>query len=143
MRDLKGFYDKKLINENIATANTEGVADPFIYRFCGLYYLIYTAPKGLKCYVSKDLIHYKEVDNGINPLGYIAVNDKLVHAFAPELIYWDGYFYIVTSMSGNGHYILRSNNIIGPYDFITDNLEELIDGSFYIDNKFNKFLLIF
>ena len=141
MRDLKGFYDKKLINKNIATANTEGVADPFIYRFCGLYYLIYTAPKGLKCYVSKDLIHYKEVDNGINPLGYIAVNDKLVHAFAPELIYWDGYFYIVTSMSGNGHYILRSNNIIGPYDFITDNLEELIDGSFYIDNKFNKFLL--
>lgn len=133
MRQIKGFYSKKTINDNVEGSYISGLADPFIYRFNGDYYLFFTAPKGLKAFKSHDLIHFEEVDNGVNPKGFIAIDEKLVHAYAPECIYFNGYFYIITSMGGNGHHILKSSSIVGPYEFITDNIHESIDGSFFID----------
>ena len=135
MRQIKSFYSKKTINENIKGSYSDGLADPFIYRFDGDYYLLFTAPNGLKAFKSHDLISYEEVDNGVNAKGFIAEHEKLVSAYAPELIHFNGYFYIITSMGGNGHHILRAKSIIGPYEFITDNIHESIDGSFFIDEN--------
>ena len=105
-----------------------------MYRFNGDYYLFFTARTGLKAFKSHDLINYEEVDNGVNAKGFIAEDEKLVSAYAPECIYFNGNFYIITSIGGRGHYILKAKSIIGPYEFITDNIHESIDGSFFIDN---------
>ena len=124
-----------MINDNIKDSYSTGLADPFIYRFDGDYYLLFTAPKGLKAFKSHDLVTFEEVDNGVNAKGFIAEDEKLVAAYAPELIHFNGYFYIITSMGGNGHHILRAKSIIGPYEFITENIHESIDGSFFIDEN--------
>ena len=134
MRTIKSFYSKKMINDNIKDSYSTGLADPFIYRFDGDYYLLFTAPKGLKAFKSHDLVTFEEVDNGVNAKGFVAEDEKLVAAYAPELIHFNGYFYIITSMGGNGHHILRAKSIIGPYEFITGNIHESIDGSFFIND---------
>ena len=123
-----------MINDNIKDSYSTGLADPFIYRFDGDYYLLFTAPKGLKAFKSHDLVAFEEVDNGVNARGFVAEDEKLVAAYAPELIHFNGYFYIITSMGGNGHHILRAKSIIGPYEFITGNIHESIDGSFFIND---------
>ena len=123
-----------MINDNIKDSYSTGLADPFIYRFDGDYYLLFTAPKGLKAFKSHDLVTFEEVDNGVNAKGFVAEDEKLVAAYAPELIHFNGYFYIITSMGGNGHHILRAKSIIGPYEFITGNIHESIDGSFFIND---------
>ena len=44
MRQIKGFYFKKTINDNVEGSYVSGLADPFIYRFNGDYYLFFTTP---------------------------------------------------------------------------------------------------
>jgi GH43 family beta-xylosidase len=36
-------------------------------------------------------------------------------------------------MGGNGHHILKSSSIKGPFEFLTGNIHESIDGSFFIN----------
>ena len=111
--------------------------DPFILRFNGKYYLY---PSGdnttdeIYCYTSDDLVHFKYAG--------IVAKEKILHnAYAPEVIYKDGYFYLITSPSGNGHYLYKSESPLGPFSRISENIKNMIDGSFFLDKDNNLYLL--
>lgn len=109
------------------------IGDPFILRFDGVYYLYpsgHDDEAGIRCFTSKDLITFEEY-------GYVVKDERLRNAYAPEVIYHDGMFLLCTSPSGNGHYFLKSKSPLGPFEFISDNIRQMIDGSFVHDEKFN------
>lgn len=134
----KNTYNNIFNNKKINGDVSLGAPDPFIYKYNGLYYLICTRHKGLVMMYSKDLIYWEYVnDKG----GIVSGDENIIDAFAPELTYFNGYFYIVASPSGNGHYIWRSTDICGPYEKCQDQFNELIDGSFFIDTDGNKYFL--
>lgn len=117
-------------------------ADPFVFRYNGHYYMYSTgAQKKIRSYVSEDLINWEPTDDvglgeGICLNGTISnyPNNVGDYPYAPEVIYSNGYFYMVTSISGNGHFIFRSEAPEGPFVRISENLGKSIDGSFFIDN---------
>ena len=133
--DPKEDFENPVILPN-AHGSTEA-ADPFVYRFNGKYYLYMTTGGGyVRCYVSSDLLHWEPSTNG--PGVGICYQSSSGNAigntpFAPEVIYYNGHFYMVTSPSGNGHYILESESPEGPFKDISGNIQKSIDGSFFID----------
>ncbi len=113
--------------------NFRDYGDPFVLRHNGTYYLYFTAacPEGLPfVYSSNDLINWKN-------LGEVTTDEKAVCAFAPEVIYAFGKFYMVTSPKGKGHYVFVSSSPTGPFKRITDNIGSMIDGSLFV-SKENK-----
>jgi xylan 1,4-beta-xylosidase len=107
-----------------------GIGDPYVMRYNGLYYL-YCSTKdfrvGIKAWSSSDLIHWKYEG--------LATEEPLTEgAYAPEVVYWNGYFYMYTSPAGKGHYVLRSESPTGPFTIQTENLGLSIDGSVFIDD---------
>ena len=111
--------------------------DPFVLRFDGTYYLY---PSGdnttneIFCYTSKDLVHFTFA-------GSVAKDEVLHDAFAPEVIYKDGSFYLITSPGGNGHYLYKADSPLGPFKRVSDNIKNMIDGSFFLDKNNNLHLL--
>ncbi|WP_239483720.1 family 43 glycosylhydrolase [Paenibacillus rhizolycopersici] len=107
-----------------------GIGDPYILRHDGKYYL-YCSTKdfraGIKGWSSEDLIHW-------TPEGLVTEDPITTGAYAPEVVYWNGYFYMYTSPAGNGHYVLRSESPTGPFEVQTENLGLSIDGSVFIDD---------
>ncbi len=103
-------------------------ADPFVLRYNGTYYLYCTNPD-VRCWSSQDLVHWTlegptvpdEEFPGLVP-------------FAPEVVYWNGAFYMYTSPHGFGHYVLKSDKPTGPFRKITDNVGHAIDFSVFIDD---------
>ncbi len=134
IRFYKNIFNSKRRNGDVF----KNAADPFIFKFNGAYYLICTKEKGLVLFKSIDLIKWNYIndDNGI-----VAYDEYLKYAFAPEIMYDNGYFYIVSSPSGNGHRIYRSKKIEGPYEAYEDNIQELIDGSFFKDSSEHNYFL--
>lgn len=120
----------------IMTANSPGAwpnygfGDPFVMRFDGMYYL-YASTKdgniGIKCWTSPDLVNWTY-------FGLCTTETISKGAYAPEVFYYNGYFYMYTSPAGNGHYVLKSESPTGPFYAITGNLGMSIDGSVFIDN---------
>ncbi|WP_178024344.1 family 43 glycosylhydrolase [uncultured Paenibacillus sp.] len=108
-----------------------GIGDPYILRHDGKYYL-YCSTKdfraGIKGWSSEDLIHW-------TPEGLVTEDPITTGAYAPEVVYWNGYFYMYTSPAGNGHYVLRSDSPTGPFEVQTENLGLSIDGSVFIDDN--------
>ncbi|MDU4694221.1 MAG: family 43 glycosylhydrolase [Paenibacillus sp.] len=108
-----------------------GIGDPYILRHDGMYYL-YCSTKdgrpGIKGWSSEDLIHWI-------PEGLVTEDPITTGAYAPEVVYWNGYFYMYTSPAGNGHYVLRSERPTGPFEVQTENLGLSIDGSVFIDDN--------
>lgn len=107
-----------------------GFGDPFVMRYNGTYYL-YVSTKdgctGIKCWSSPDLVNWT----------YEGLCTKAVEtcgAYAPEVYYYNGYFYMYTSPAGNGHYVLRSTSPTEGFEVVTDNMGMSIDGSVFIDN---------
>lgn len=135
-RELE-FYKNIFKDEKINGSAYVGSADPFIIKSNGYYYLTYTCDKGIALLKSFDLIKWEKV----NSTSIVGDDEILKYAFAPEIIYSNGYYYFVASPSGNGHYLYRSSNIEGPFIRISDNFQELIDGSFYIDSDEKKYFL--
>lgn len=133
--DLKEDYLNP-VELPVARGSAEA-ADPFVYRFNGKYYMYMTTGAGfVRCYVSTDLLNWEIATNGPgNGICYQSSNGNNIGntPFAPEVIYHNGYFYMVTSPSGNGHYILVSESPEGPFQDITGNIGKSIDGSFFID----------
>lgn len=107
-----------------------GIGDPYVLRFNGKYYL-YCSTKdwrvGIKAWSSEDLIHWKYE-------GLVTEDPLTEGAYAPEVVYWNGSFYMYTSPGGKGHYVLRSASPTGPFKVETDNLGLSIDGSVFIDD---------
>ncbi|MDF2586495.1 MAG: carbohydrate-binding protein [Anaerocolumna sp.] len=109
--------------------------DPFIMRFNGFYYL-YCSSAGdhIKCWVSENLIDFDYV-------GSVCDEAEIFGAYAPEVCYYNGNFYMITSPVGSGHYLLKSDKPTGPFHLISDNYGLLIDGSFYIDDDGKQYML--
>lgn len=107
-----------------------GFGDPFVFRFNGRYYL-YPSTRddeiGVKCWSSTDLVHW--IDEGL------CSTDPLTKgAYAPEVVYWNGSFYMYTSPGGRGHYVLKADAPTGPFVPVSENIGLSIDGSVFIDD---------
>jgi len=121
-----------------------GIGDPFVYRFNGTYYLYpSTSSSGVRAYKSIDLMNWEPVTGEGLPEGYVVdpIYDETIVAYAPEVTYYDGWFYMCESQAGNGHYFFRSRSPEGPFVPYTGNVGESIDGSFFIDNDGTPYFL--
>ena len=114
------------------------VGDPFVFRYDGKYYL-YSSLNGDKrysgripCWVSDNLVDWEWAGWAYGEGN--AENPETSIACAPEVVYYQGWFYLVESDTGDGHYFFRSKTPNGPFERITDNLGQTIDGSFYLAN---------
>ena len=138
--ELRDTYSNSIDIPNASGSNL--AADPFVLRYNGKYYMYPTgAGAKIRCYVSSDLVNWepssdKGLGSGICLSGKASSYPSGVgdYPYAPEVIYYDGYFYMVTSITGNGHFIFRSEDPEGPFVRISENLGKSIDGSFFIDS---------
>ena len=105
-----------------------GFADPFVLRYNGSYYL-YCTSQYINCWRSKNLIDWELY-------GPVISEDEFpgLWPFAPEVVYHNGSFYMYTSPSGRGHYVLKSDSPLGPFRKITDNIGHAIDFSIFVDD---------
>ncbi len=102
-----------------------GIGDPFVMRWNGMYYMYpSTCEERVKVFTSRDLVNWTDA-------GYCTQGRDVYFAYAPEVIYWRGNFYMITSPNGRGHYILKSDSPLGPFELITGNFGHSIDGSFF------------
>lgn len=103
-------------------------ADPFVLRYNGRYYLYCTNPD-IRCWSSLDL-------TGWTLEGPVITDQEFpgLVPFAPEVVYWNGKFYMYTSPHGFGHYVLESDSPVGPFHKITDNIHHNIDLSVFVDD---------
>ena len=143
--DEPSFYTNKFDEEKIPGQwSAYGVGDPYVMRYNGRYYL-YCSTKnnevGVRAWVSDDLINYEPITGEGLETGYVTNDPSTVTAYAPEVLYRDGYFYMIQSQGGNGHYILRSEKPEGPFVKIIDNFGESIDGSFFVDDDEQLYML--
>ena len=110
------------------------VGDPFVYRFNGRYYLYPSAgAEGIEVWESEDLTDWQYI-------GIVADDPILGYAYAPEIFYFNGVFYLITSPRGEGHYIYTSCNPTGPFERLTDNFGQTIDGSIFADDDGSLYL---
>jgi len=123
------------------------IGDPYILKYNGTYYL-YTSCTGhmlkigIPCWTSTNLVDWTfrswiwgdgETDYGTDSLCY--------NAYAPEIIYYKGWFYMCESPNGTGHYIFKSKTPDGKFEVCSDNLGLGIDGHFYVDSNGELYLL--
>ena len=102
-----------------------GIGDPFVMRWNGMYYMYpSTCEDRVRVYTSRDLVNWTYE-------GYCTKGRDVYFAYAPEVVYWRGSFYMITSPQGHGHYILKSDSPLGPFELITGNFGHSIDGSFF------------
>lgn len=115
-----------------------GIGDPFVYRHNGMYYLYASTKdgyKGVRAWKSKDLINWTKCTGQGLQEGYVSEDDCTITAYAPEVIYKNGAFYMVQSPGGKGHIILKADNPEGPFVKISDSIDSTIDGSFFYDKE--------
>ena len=106
------------------------IGDPFLMRFNGQYYLYCSSHgngPGIKCWVSRDMMDFAYQ-------GYVCEDPRIEGAYAPEVCYVSGKFYMVTSPKGSGHYLLRGDSPLGPFEVISGNYGLGIDGSLFVDD---------
>ena len=106
------------------------IGDPFLTRFNGRYYLYCSSHgngSGIKCWVSRDMMAFSYA-------GYVCEDPRIEGAYAPEVLYVKGKFYMVTSPKGSGHYLLRAESPLGPFEVISENYGLGIDGSLFVDD---------
>jgi hypothetical protein len=112
-----------------------GIGDPYILKYNGTYYL-YASTRdtetGVKVWSSRNITDWKYE-------GLCATDPVLKAAYAPELIYWGGKFYMYTSPGGHGHYIFESNSPTGPFIRKTENIGHSIDGSVFKEDDGSLF----
>lgn len=122
----------------IPVQNDQGInmdaADPFVLRFNGQYYLYTTGAEEIRVYESEDLVHWTF-------RGHCTQGGVGRIAYAPEVFYWRGAFYMITSPSGNGHYIMKSDSPLGPFERVTENFGYSIDGSLFAGDDGRLFML--
>lgn len=110
---------------NNTTKDDYGIGDPFVLRWNGMYYMYPSSSEAqVRVYSSRDLVNWTYH-------GYCTSSNDVYFAYAPEVIYWRGSFYMITSPKGHGHYILKSKSPLGPFESITKNFGYSIDGSFF------------
>lgn len=103
-------------------------ADPFVLRHNGRYYL-YATNYDIRCFSSENLLDWTLEGGVIEPGTF-----EGLMPFAPEVVCHDGRFYMYTSPSGFGHYVLESTSPTGPFRKISGNVGHAIDGNVFIDD---------
>ena len=133
-------YNEYLMGSEATISNQwlgYGIGDPFIMRWNGAYYLYCStldSEMGVRGYKSYDLINWAPVSgNGLRE-GYVSEDPVTAAAYAPEVYYFNGTFYMYTSPAGAGHYILTAQSPEGPFVKATNNFGLAIDGSVLIDD---------
>ncbi len=117
-----------------------GIGDPFVMRFDGKYYMYPSSAIGdgveaaVKVYESEDLVNWTYKGNA-------ATGAEVAGAYAPEVVYYNGTFYMTESPEGKGHYLLASDSPTGPFTPITGNFGRNIDGSFYVGDDGKLYFL--
>lgn len=107
-----------------------GLGDPFVFSFNGYYYLYVSTrdtDTGVKVWRSKNLVDWEYK-------GLCTEEPETAAAYAPEVRYWNGKFYMYTSPAGQGHYVLTSDSPLGPFRLSTENFGRTIDGTTFVDD---------
>lgn len=138
-----------------AAQDTSKTGDPYILRYNGKYYL-YCSTDGWWCsyrvWESLDLINYTylgEYDlldmDGNRVEGDTGAGQgfDLECPWAPEVHYWNGEFYMYTSLHAAGHKAFKSTTGLpyGDYQVVNDNFSDSIDGSLFIDDNEDKWFV--
>ncbi len=148
------YYDNKEYNEFYKEGNSliegqwegYGMGDPFVMRWNGMYYLYVSTENtsyGVRAWKSKDLVNWTQCQGEGLDLGYVCQDQNFgLAAYAPEVTYFDGYFYMYSAPGGNGHRVLRSESPEGPFVMIKeDNYGLAIDGSVFIDDNEDMYFM--
>lgn len=111
------------------------VGDPFVYRFNGRYYCYPSSNgRGIVAWESDDMVEW-------NCVGEVTSDPVLSHAYAPEIFYYNGVFFLITSPRGEGHYFYTSDKPTGPFQRLTNNVGLTIDGSIFADDDGSLYFL--
>lgn len=114
-----------------------GAGDPFLYRFNGMYYLYVSTrdnENGVLAWKSSDMIHWTKCRGAGLKDGYVSEDPVSTSAYAPEVYYFNGKFYMYTSPAGHGHFTLVADDPEGPFVRITENYGMSIDASVFMDD---------
>ena len=137
--EVRDYRDNNIsTNDKLDGVEQIQAADPFVLRFNGMYYL-YVTSGGNQCHAwkSKDLINWKKVQAKGLPEGVVfKTPSNIANPWAPEVRYFNGKFYFISSFSGKKHCILQADSPEGPFNLVTPNGigTNCIDGSFFIDS---------
>lgn len=144
--DLGTYGEKREMFKNpielpLAAGSNEA-ADPYVFRWNGWYYLYVTSSNCIRGFKSKDLVNWEVTANTGNGAGVVSKDNVCKgYPYAPEITYFNGMFYLVTSVTGNGHFFLESTSPEGPFTAVNGaNLNHSIDGSFFIDKNENIYM---
>lgn len=135
-RDIEGQWGSGMYTGS----GQYGIGDPFVLRYDGKYYMYPSSDwgvgeeEGIKVFSSEDLVNWTYE-------GFAVQGEEVDSAYAPEVVYYNGWFYLCESQAGRGHYIFRSQSPIGPFERITDNFGRNIDGAFWIGDDGELFFL--
>lgn len=125
------------------------VGDPYVLKYNGLYYLYVSCSVrfvkiGIPCWTSTNMIDWTfrswVYGDGTDMGNYDKDGNITYNAYAPEVIYYKGWFYLCESVNGQGHYIFRSSTPDGKFEVCSDNLGLGIDGDFYVSSNGDLYL---
>ncbi len=146
------------IEEKDVVQNSSRTGDPYVLRYNGKYYL-YCSTDGwtctYRCWESLDLITYTYLgefdlldEDGKRPEDDDEVNQgyTLECAWAPEVHYWNGQFYMYTSPHASRNLVLQSTTGLPYGDYKLVNKEfsiynTLTDPSWFIDDNEDKWFV--
>lgn len=123
-----------------------GIGDPFVMRWNGVYYMYVSTENwsnGVIAWKSTDLVNWTQCQGEGLALGYVCEDERIGRcAYAPEVFYRDGTFYMYTSPRGEGHYVLSSTSPEGPFTLVNEtNYQMRIDGSVFVDDDEKMYFL--
>ncbi|MFC2099067.1 glycoside hydrolase family 43 protein, partial [Bacteroidota bacterium] len=96
--------------------------DPSICSVGDTYYMVNSSFEwypGLPIHRSKDLVNWEKIGHGLHRTDQIVYKDGLDNSngiFAPSIRYYEGVFYIITTMVGQeGNFIISAKDPAGPW----------------------------
>lgn len=107
----------------------ETTGDPYVLRHNGTYYFYKTNFKDhyVCAWKSDNLVDWSDFHMVCNV-------PEAFGAYAPEVHYINGRFYLTASSRGNGHFIYVADDPFGPFECITGRFGQRIDGTFFLDD---------
>lgn len=61
-------------------------------------------------------------------------NGSTYAAYAPEVIYYAGHYYMIQSQFAKGHFLYKADHPTGPFKRVSENQRHGIDAAFYLDD---------
>ena len=97
--DLSNYSDGQTVScEYLPNQFDEnGIADPYVFRFNGMYYLYSTTQSStphMRAWKSRDMLHWEQCTGEGLQTGWVSNDSCLAHAYAPEVYYFNGKFYM-------------------------------------------------